>query len=345
MQRAIAQVFGELGNRENRGIAGCAISSRSSARRASGTSSATAAGLRAPARRRGAHPALPGRPRRRARRAARRDAPTWAARYRSGASPARSSWRSPASPRSTATARSASPRTRTSCSPACRTIASERSPAERPSLPSLLPRPGPFERGVVACTGSEFCRFADRRDEGACRRVGRELDRAVRRRAWAGGAGLRRAAARRDRADALFRLPRLCGQPQIADIGFRGETAHVGDEIVEARRHRPRGQPRRRRRLRQLGGRCDAGRAGARRLGAGRGPLPRGAPSRRAVPRMGPAQRPRRSIQPSVAMRGAAHDDPVSSLVDDKRTAVRLREMNGISRRRARSGSGSWPPP
>jgi ferredoxin-nitrite reductase len=25
-----------------------------------------------------------------------------------------------------------------------------------------------------------------------------------------------------------------CAQPQIADIGFRGETAHVGDEIVEA---------------------------------------------------------------------------------------------------------------
>ena len=28
--------------------------------------------------------------------------------------------------------------------------------------------------------------------------------------------------------------PASCAQPQIADIGFRGETAHVGDEIVEA---------------------------------------------------------------------------------------------------------------
>jgi ferredoxin-nitrite reductase len=28
--------------------------------------------------------------------------------------------------------------------------------------------------------------------------------------------------------------PASCGQPQIADIGFRGETAHVGEEIVEA---------------------------------------------------------------------------------------------------------------
>ena len=28
--------------------------------------------------------------------------------------------------------------------------------------------------------------------------------------------------------------PASCAQPQIADIGFRGDTAHVGDEIVEA---------------------------------------------------------------------------------------------------------------
>jgi len=28
--------------------------------------------------------------------------------------------------------------------------------------------------------------------------------------------------------------PASCAQPQVADIGFRGETAHVGEEIVEA---------------------------------------------------------------------------------------------------------------
>jgi len=28
--------------------------------------------------------------------------------------------------------------------------------------------------------------------------------------------------------------PASCAQPQVADIGFRGETAHVGNEIVEA---------------------------------------------------------------------------------------------------------------
>jgi ferredoxin-nitrite reductase len=28
--------------------------------------------------------------------------------------------------------------------------------------------------------------------------------------------------------------PASCAQPQIADVGFRGETAHVGDHLVEA---------------------------------------------------------------------------------------------------------------
>jgi ferredoxin-nitrite reductase len=28
--------------------------------------------------------------------------------------------------------------------------------------------------------------------------------------------------------------PASCAQPQVADVGFRGDTAHVGDGIVEA---------------------------------------------------------------------------------------------------------------
>jgi ferredoxin-nitrite reductase len=28
--------------------------------------------------------------------------------------------------------------------------------------------------------------------------------------------------------------PASCAQPQIADVGFRGDTAHVGDHLVEA---------------------------------------------------------------------------------------------------------------
>jgi len=35
-----------------------------------------------------------------------------------------------------------------------------RPPPPEPLLEKYSPFPGPFERGVVACTGSEFCRFA-----------------------------------------------------------------------------------------------------------------------------------------------------------------------------------------
>ncbi|MGO8874500.1 MAG: nitrite/sulfite reductase [Acidimicrobiales bacterium] len=94
------------------------------------------------------------------------------------------------------------------------------------------PFPAPFERGVVACTGSEFCRFAVVETKARAVEWARELDRRFAR-DLGGGAGLR------DRPhDAIVRMhfsgcPASCGQPQIADIGFRGDTAHVGDEIVE----------------------------------------------------------------------------------------------------------------
>ena len=92
------------------------------------------------------------------------------------------------------------------------------------------PFPAPFERGVVACTGSEFCRFA----------IVETKARAVK---WAKTMDARfaqRFGAHRARPEeAILRMhfsgcPASCAQPQIADIGFRGETAHVGDEIVEA---------------------------------------------------------------------------------------------------------------
>jgi ferredoxin-nitrite reductase len=105
-------------------------------------------------------------------------------------------------------------------------------------LHKYSPFPGPFERGVVACTGSEFCRFA----------VVETKERAVRWARWldaqlagepvgtAPGQGRRS----REGEDAgIIRMhfsgcPASCAQPQIADIGFRGETAQVGERIVEA---------------------------------------------------------------------------------------------------------------
>ncbi len=99
-----------------------------------------------------------------------------------------------------------------------------------PLMQTYSPFPGPFERGVVACTGSEFCRFA----------VVETKERAVK---WARGLDARLAAEGADgggSADAgVIRMhfsgcSASCAQPQIADIGFRGDIAHVGEHIEEA---------------------------------------------------------------------------------------------------------------
>jgi len=84
------------------------------------------------------------------------------------------------------------------------------------------PFPGAFERGVVACTGNEFCRFAVVETKARAVEWARRLDAEV---ALAPGEVVRMH---------FSGCPASCAQPQIGDIGFRGETAHVGDEIVEA---------------------------------------------------------------------------------------------------------------
>lgn len=93
-----------------------------------------------------------------------------------------------------------------------------------PLLATYSPAPGAFERGVVACTGNEFCRFAIVETKARAATWARELDR----RLGPGEAG-----------DGIIRMhfsgcPASCAQPQIADIGFRGETAHRDDQILEA---------------------------------------------------------------------------------------------------------------
>jgi ferredoxin-nitrite reductase len=91
-----------------------------------------------------------------------------------------------------------------------------------PLLAEHSPTPGPFERGAVACTGSEFCRFAIVETKARTATLARWLDRNV------------------DLGDEeIVRLhvsgcSASCAQPQIADIGFRGEIAHTAGEIVEA---------------------------------------------------------------------------------------------------------------
>jgi ferredoxin-nitrite reductase len=93
-------------------------------------------------------------------------------------------------------------------------------------LQKYSPHPGPFVRGVVACTGSEFCRFA----------VVETKERAV---TWARWLDSQLGAPATDDDAGVIRMhfsgcPASCAQPQIADVGFRGDTAHVGDHLVEA---------------------------------------------------------------------------------------------------------------
>jgi ferredoxin-nitrite reductase len=105
-------------------------------------------------------------------------------------------------------------------------------------LQKYSPYPGPFSRGVVACTGSEFCRYAITETKERAVKWARFLDEQL-----AGepvGATPVPGARSGPKEDAgVIRMhfsgcSASCAQPQIADIGFRGEVAHVGNHLAEA---------------------------------------------------------------------------------------------------------------
>src|SRR5215207_1875580 len=90
-----------------------------------------------------------------------------------------------------------------------------------PLLARYSPKPAAFERGVVACTGSEFCRFGIVETKVRALEWAREMDERV-----------------EDPGQDAVRMhfsgcSASCAQPQIGDIGFRGETAKTRDSIVE----------------------------------------------------------------------------------------------------------------
>jgi ferredoxin-nitrite reductase len=90
-----------------------------------------------------------------------------------------------------------------------------------PLLTRYSPTPGAFERGVVACTGSEFCRFGIVETKVRAVEWAREMDERV------GDVGQEAVRMHFSGCSAS------CAQPQIGDIGFRGETAKTRDAIVE----------------------------------------------------------------------------------------------------------------
>ncbi|ELY64052.1 nitrite/sulfite reductase [Natronococcus jeotgali] len=90
---------------------------------------------------------------------------------------------------------------------------------EEPFAREYQPDPGPFSRGAVGCTGSEFCNYAIIETKKRTKRWARELDERV------------------DVPDDVEAIrmhmsgcSASCAQPQIADIGFRGETVKVEGE-------------------------------------------------------------------------------------------------------------------
>ena len=91
-----------------------------------------------------------------------------------------------------------------------------------PLLERFSPKPGAFERGIVACTGSEFCRFGIVETKIRAVEWAREMDKRV-------GDGIGQDAVRMH----FSGCSASCAQPQIGDVGFRGETAKTKDALVE----------------------------------------------------------------------------------------------------------------
>jgi ferredoxin-nitrite reductase len=90
-----------------------------------------------------------------------------------------------------------------------------------PLLERFSPEPGAFSRGVVACTGSEFCRFGIVETKIRAVEWAKEMDERV------GDVGQEAVRMHFSGCSAS------CAQPQIGDVGFRGETAKTKTSIVE----------------------------------------------------------------------------------------------------------------
>jgi len=98
-----------------------------------------------------------------------------------------------------------------------------RAPAllREPLLKELSPAPSSFFRGLVACTGTDYCNLAQIETKRYAVWMARKLEQSLGPVGspltihWSG-------------------CPAGCGNHQAADIGFRGMRLNVGDQIVDA---------------------------------------------------------------------------------------------------------------
>jgi ferredoxin-nitrite reductase len=88
-------------------------------------------------------------------------------------------------------------------------------------LRDLSPSASPFQRRLVACTGTDFCNLAQIDTKGYAMQISRALEHKMGNEReplsihWSG-------------------CPAGCGNHQAADIGLRGLKTRVGDELVDA---------------------------------------------------------------------------------------------------------------
>jgi ferredoxin-nitrite reductase len=102
-------------------------------------------------------------------------------------------------------------------------VAAERYQAllREPLLRDFSPAPSPFFRGMVACTGTDFCNLA----QIQTKRLAVELSTALQEKFGAGGSPF---------TMHWSGCPAGCGNHEAADLGFRGMKVNVGDRIIEA---------------------------------------------------------------------------------------------------------------
>jgi ferredoxin-nitrite reductase len=91
-----------------------------------------------------------------------------------------------------------------------------------PLLEAFSPDVGPFTRGVVACTGNEFCRYAVTETKQQAVELARRLDAAI------SEVGIDSSARSTPLRIHVSGCSASCAQPQIADVGLRG-AVHKGE--------------------------------------------------------------------------------------------------------------------